>query len=179
MEFMDDMGKKVIWNYVWKAITWMKKTFNEFHYAIEYLSELNTSKESVEDKAFKKAMLIQKSSQPEGDFEAWWFPVFYDIDGGIIQQLWKTSLGKVDKVVLQKVLRKRNEIDLRGNEDIKADPYGSGVALQNQKRIRVEYHAKLKKVKIEKQDAEDALAEAKEDIEDERTLVQQQSLFTD
>lgn len=37
----------------------------------------------------------------------------------------------------------------------------------------------MKKVKTEKVATEDALAEAKEDIQDERTLVQQQSSFTD
>ena len=39
--------------------------------------------------------------------------------------------------------------------------------------------ATLKKVKTEKVATEDALAEAKEDIEDEGTLVQQQLLFSD
>jgi len=44
---------------------------------------------------------------------------------------------------------------------------------------RNEYDRKLKKVKTEKIAAEEALFEAKEDIEDVNELVQQQAVFTD
>ena len=59
------------------------------------------------------------------------------------------------------------------------EPDGTGVALQNQVKQRDEYGAALKKVKIEKEAAEDALAEAKGDVEDGHELAQQQSLFID
>ena len=57
------------------------------------------------------------------------------------------------------------------------EPDGTGVALQNQVKQRDEYGAALKKVKIEKEATEDALAEAKGDVEDGHELAQQQSLI--
>ena len=155
------------------------KRFSELDYAAEYLSQLNEHEECVEIIAFKKAMVVKKSKTPETDFQAWWFPVFHDVERYIVVQLWETVFRQVDGDMMRQVICKRKEIDLSSDGKIEVDPDDTGFALKNQIKQRDEYGATLKKVKTEKVATEDALTEAKEDIEDANELIQQQSLFTD
>lgn len=149
----------------------LNKNFSNYEFAVECLSQINKIQgydqlkgdKSVERAAFAKVMLILKAKEPENAFEACLSSVFDGIEEELVTQLLTTCFKKVDAVVLQQVLSKRNAIDLSGDDDVKVGPDGTGIALQNQIRQRDEYGATLKKVKIENEATEDALAEAKED----------------
>lgn len=153
------------------------KTFNPYHYTTRYLSSLNyehRNTKTAHDIVGMKISLLTKN-----DFEARWLPVLLELKDDFIMELWADKLEDVDDDVMRQVIRKRNEIDLSADDNMSLHQDGTGIALQNQIKQRDEYGATLKKVKIEKEAAKDALAEAKEDVEDANELVQQQTLFTD
>jgi len=77
-------------------------------------------------------------------------------------------LAKVPDDVLLQQVRKRKIIDLTADEDTAQEPDGSGLALQT-----------LVKVKKEKADAEESLAEAKEEVEDADDEKKDLTLFID
>ena len=139
--------------------------------AMHYLSKINRSKWPTETKAFMKFVMIKKSSENQ-----WWY---HSIGTDVASKILMTALKDTDDSILRQMMFKRKEIDLSGDDNIEVEPDGTGVAIQNQIMQRDEYDRKLKKVKIEKDATEDALAEAKEDIEDGHELAQQQSLFID
>lgn len=84
-------------------------------------------------------------------------------------------LNELPDAALLELLRKKKLIDMTQDEDAVHQPDGSGKALQS----LIHQTEKLIKIKNEKADAEESLAEAKDDIEDAQELAQQQTLAVD
>mmetsp|Transcript_20927 Transcript_20927/g.60015 ORF Transcript_20927/g.60015 Transcript_20927/m.60015 type:complete len:296 (+) Transcript_20927:123-1010(+) len=83
-----------------------------------------------------------------------------------------------DDILLQQV-RKRKLIDLSTDDDFTLQADGSGKGLQNLINQQQQYAKSLVKVKKEKAETEESLAEAKDDCDDTNELVQQQTLTVD